>query len=237
MTRSLHGQGRSRDSGASLQEENRPSFSDVPDRIIKKRMRTKKTLDGYAAFPYVGGCRALVAQLDRATGYEPVGREFESLRAHHFDIMKAYRKVSLFCFSGKKDEKKRLTFSTRTTNVLSHRALVAQLDRATGYEPVGREFESLRAHHSRAKAYEDNLISLFSYPFQSIPQNKGSAAEDSCRCIPIEAVSLPPHTYLLPPLRKRRHPILVNALRPGGHPRISPAGAHAACDAPFSLRN
>jgi hypothetical protein len=26
---------------------------------------------------------APVAQLDRATGYEPVGRAFESLRAHH----------------------------------------------------------------------------------------------------------------------------------------------------------
>ena len=26
---------------------------------------------------------APVAQLDRATGYEPVGRVFESLRAHH----------------------------------------------------------------------------------------------------------------------------------------------------------
>ena len=25
-----------------------------------------------------------VAQLDRANGYEPLGREFESLRAHHF---------------------------------------------------------------------------------------------------------------------------------------------------------
>ncbi len=56
-----------------------------------------------------------------------------------------------------------------TTSVLSHRALVAQLDRATGYEPVGREFESLRAHHSRAKAYEDNLISLFSYSLPTLP--------------------------------------------------------------------
>ena len=28
------------------------------------------------------GCYALVAQLDRVTGYEPVGRGFESLRAH-----------------------------------------------------------------------------------------------------------------------------------------------------------
>ncbi len=28
---------------------------------------------------------APVAQLDRAFGYEPKGREFESLRAHHLD--------------------------------------------------------------------------------------------------------------------------------------------------------
>jgi hypothetical protein len=28
-----------------------------------------------------------------------------------------------------------------------HNAPVAQLDRASGYEPEGREFESLRAHH------------------------------------------------------------------------------------------
>ena len=28
-----------------------------------------------------------------------------------------------------------------------HRAPLAQLDRASGYEPEGREFESLRAHH------------------------------------------------------------------------------------------
>src|SRR2546429_588048 len=30
----------------------------------------------------------------------------------------------------------------------SYRAPLAQLDRASGYEPEGREFESLRAHHS-----------------------------------------------------------------------------------------
>ena len=29
------------------------------------------------------GSRAPVAQLDRASGYEPEGRVFESLRAHH----------------------------------------------------------------------------------------------------------------------------------------------------------
>ncbi len=31
---------------------------------------------------------------------------------------------------------------------LSHSAPVAQLDRASGYEPEGREFESPRAHHN-----------------------------------------------------------------------------------------
>jgi hypothetical protein len=30
-------------------------------------------------------------------------------------------------------------------------APVAQLDRAPGYEPGGREFESLRAHHLKSK--------------------------------------------------------------------------------------
>ena len=30
---------------------------------------------------------------------------------------------------------------------LNHSAPVAQLDRASGYEPEGREFESPRAHH------------------------------------------------------------------------------------------
>ena len=33
----------------------------------------------------------------------------------------------------------------RLLYIAFHDALVAQLDRATGYEPVGQEFESLRA--------------------------------------------------------------------------------------------
>jgi hypothetical protein len=32
--------------------------------------------------------RAPLAQLDRASGYEPEGREFESLRAHHLSQLK-----------------------------------------------------------------------------------------------------------------------------------------------------
>ena len=37
-------------------------------------------------------------------------------------------------------------------------APVAQLDRASGYEPEGRQFESVRAHHSKVK------LRLFSFP-------------------------------------------------------------------------
>ena len=40
--------------------------------------RTGEGLDDMMA------CRAPVAQLDRAPGFEPVGRRFKSLRAHHF---------------------------------------------------------------------------------------------------------------------------------------------------------
>ena len=47
---------------------------------------------------------APVAQLDRASGYEPEGREFESLRAHHLPNRHAYfgdrlpRAVNAACF-------------------------------------------------------------------------------------------------------------------------------------------
>ena len=57
----------------------------------KSEVLGEKMLDERPTFPYVHRCRALVAQLDRATGYEPVGQEFESLRAHHWTI-KAYEK-------------------------------------------------------------------------------------------------------------------------------------------------
>src|SRR5713226_4392551 len=40
--------------------------------------------------------------------------------------------------------KKQIVYNQRTHSI----APLAQLDRASGYEPEGREFESLRAHHS-----------------------------------------------------------------------------------------
>ena len=39
-------------------------------------------------------------------------------------------------------------------------ALIAQLDRVTGYEPVGRGFESLSAHQKKAKSRD---LAFFSY--------------------------------------------------------------------------
>ena len=60
---------------------------------------------------------ALIAQLDRALGYELRGREFESL-----------------CAPSKIE---------RIAEKHTSYALIAQLDRALGYELRGREFESL----------------------------------------------------------------------------------------------
>ena len=40
-------------------------------------------------------------------------------------------------------------------------APVAQLDRVPGYEPGGREFESLRAHHLRQKSQQASLAGFF----------------------------------------------------------------------------
>ena len=39
--------------------------------------------NSYASFAAEAAKSAPLAQLDRASGYEPEGREFESLRAHH----------------------------------------------------------------------------------------------------------------------------------------------------------
>ena len=66
---------------------------------------------------------APVAQLDRAAGFEPVGRGFESLRAHQIKQI-----------AGGQD------------NPAIHLAPVAQLDRALASEAKGRAFESPRAH-------------------------------------------------------------------------------------------
>ena len=66
----------------------------------------------------------------------------------------------------------------RLLYIAFHNALVAQLDRATGYEPVGQEFESLRAHHKKRKRSAVTGWPLFSSPvFFPIP---GGAVSGPC---------------------------------------------------------
>ena len=45
-------------------------------------------------------CTAPVAQLDRATGYEPVGRAFESLRVRHTNKKALVERQGPFCLYG-----------------------------------------------------------------------------------------------------------------------------------------
>ena len=96
-----------------------------------------------------------VAQLDRALGYGPRCREFESSHARtenlcftrvtKIDILKGvsflYIKSnsSLYKFT-------KLVY----INHVPYNALVAQLDRASGYGPEGREFESCPAHEKNS---------------------------------------------------------------------------------------
>src|SRR5271155_4053912 len=95
---------------------------------------------------------APVAQLDRAFGFEPKGREFESLRAHHFLLKISFDRSAVVCPESKIPVSLNSCIPTQC-------APVAQLDRATGYEPVGRRFDSFRAHHSIFSP------SIFSLPF------------------------------------------------------------------------
>ena len=59
--------------------------------------------------------RAPVAQVDRAAGFEPVGREFESLRARH-------RIKDIHATSPLLAEVERLAVETALLNVLQHLA-------------------------------------------------------------------------------------------------------------------
>ena len=83
---------------------------------------------------------APVAQLDRAPGFEPVGRGFKSLRARQFlvdsrDLSSAVDRQSTGWFTASQ--------SWRTPTC----APVAQLDRASASGAEGRRFDSCRARH------------------------------------------------------------------------------------------
>lgn len=66
-------------------------------------------------------------------------------------------------------------------------APLAQLDRAFGYEPKGREFESLRAHHLLLLSFFDlhppprqNGARCSLFPFRGYPKSAWSAQKAAC---------------------------------------------------------
>jgi hypothetical protein len=62
-------------------------------------------------------------------------------------IETAKHSVQKSCRELQPDSLKRFPFRYNRNTFFCHFAPLAQLDRASGYEPEGREFESLRAHH------------------------------------------------------------------------------------------
>jgi hypothetical protein len=106
---------------------------------------------------------APVAQLDRATGFEPVGRRFESCRAHQPSLTihakVAHRSAKREGGPARANELRLAgqLLVRRSTKRERGRSMdlrfggftyapVAQLDRATASGAVGHRFESCRAH-------------------------------------------------------------------------------------------
>jgi hypothetical protein len=58
-------------------------------------------------------------------------------------------------------------------------APLAQLDRASGYEPEGREFESLRAHHSLNLVHSKNI-----QPKNKTSQTRSESWDESLEQVP-----------------------------------------------------
>src|SRR3989442_16023502 len=71
------------------------------------------------------------------------------------------------------------------------RAPVAQLDRASGFEPAGRRFKSCRAHHLLLRAFPD--ITTASYYGTAAPKSKIGRCTEMDHIEPLDcAVRWPP---------------------------------------------
>ncbi len=156
MTRSLRGQGATRHYGARLSGKTPSRKATRSDFSADMANMRKKSLTVILVSPMLAVVgRSWLSWIEQQATNLWVGSSNLSGRTTSISG-RLTAMASLFSCPSQKRLKKRLTFWQRTTSVLSHRALVAQLDRATGYEPVGREFESLRAHHKKIKAYEQS---------------------------------------------------------------------------------
>ena len=114
-------------------------------------------------------------------------------------------------FFSREFPKKRLTEPGRPTIPLSRDAAVAQLDRATGYEPVGREFESLQPHQNFEGLMMNNHESFFRTR-KSVP-NLSAANRNRLMALlnaPSTVFASPQPACRIPP---RRH-LLIGAVGP-----------------------
>ena len=115
-------------------------------------------------------------------------------------------------FFSREFPKKRLTEPGRPTIPLSRDAAVAQLDRATGYEPVGREFESLQPHPNFEGLMMNNHESFFRTR-KSVP-NLSAANRNRLMALlnaPSTVFASPQPACRIPP--PRRH-LLIGAVGP-----------------------
>ena len=125
-------------------------------------------------------------------------------------------------FFSREFPKKRLTEPGRPTIPL---AAVAQLDRATGYEPVGREFESLQPHQNFEGLMMNNHESFFRTR-KSVPNLSAANRNRLMALLNAPSPFLPrrnPPSRIPPPRRhlligglwglKNRHPV-----HPPAHP-------------------
>jgi hypothetical protein len=136
--------------------------------------RPSATLVVHAAAP--------VAQMDRAAGFEPVGRGFDSLRAHQsprqLSNNKTGRRHTRRHRAHLRDEIEGLRIRPSTSDLIHYgfytRAPVAQLDRALASEAKGRWFESCRAHHLQSSVFslQSSVFSLQSSVFSLGPQSR-----------------------------------------------------------------
>ena len=106
---------------------------------------------------------APVAQLDRASGYEEVNGWFESREfgKKNKDLREEDVPHRMRSDQGVTRRRGRRLGRSKHRLLELQNAPVAQLDRVLGYEPRGREFESLQARHlfdSQAIFYSQNSL-------------------------------------------------------------------------------
>jgi hypothetical protein len=136
---------------------------------------------------------APVAQLDRANGYEPLGREFESLRAHHIPFYFS-RKLDPSLRSGfRLEAPASLTPPNASSSNLSGRTISLIFHRQSKIPRSARDFGWRLPLRSRLQnASSSNLSGRTIIPL--IPDSEVEGHLAPCTAIPVD-VFTPQNTY------------------------------------------